>query len=100
MIAQHWDEPRENNHIADFRKTSGWQQAGGAGFTPAKDGSKWHYRADSVFAHDYGRFNPLEDFATTWESYFDRRFHNNHSQLTHVAAKHAVLDSFFASLRS
>lgn len=100
MIAQHWDEPRENNHIADFRKTSGWQQAGGAGFTPAKDGSKWHYRTDSVFAHDYGRFNPLEDFATTWESYFDRRFHNNHSQLTHVAAKHAVLDSFFASLRS
>ena len=99
-IAHNWDEAHENSRIPGFQQLSGWRRGGGPGLTQGGDGSNWHYLTGSAFARDYGRFNPLEDFATTWESYFDRRFHNNEYRLTHVAAKHAVLDSFFASLRT
>lgn len=100
MIAHNWDEAHENGRIPGFRQLSGWRQGGGTGLTQGRDGSNWHYLNGSKFARNYGRFNPLEDFATTWESYFDRRFHNNEYRLNHVVAKHAVLDSFFASLRA
>lgn len=99
-IAHNWDEAHENGRIPGFRQLSGWRQGGGAGLTQGGDGSNWHYLNGSTFARNYGRFNPLEDFATTWESYFDRRFHNDEYRLNHVAGKHAVLDSFFASLRA
>ncbi len=99
-VAHNWDEAHENGRIPGFRQLSGWRQGGGTGFTQGGDGSNWHYLNGSEFARNYGRFNPLEDFATTWESYFDRRFHNNEYRLNDVAGKHAVLDSFFASLRA
>lgn len=97
-IAHNWDDPHENGRIQAFRSLSGWTQGGGNGLTRAADGSSWHYRTGSAFAYDYGRSNPAEDFATTWESYFDRRFHGSASNRTTVAAKHAALDGFFASL--
>ncbi len=93
-VAHNWDEAHENGRIPGFRQLSDWRQGSGTGFAQGGDGSNWHYRTDSVFARNDGRFNPLEDFATTWESYFDRRFHNNEYRLNHVAGKHAVLDSF------
>ena len=97
-IAHNWDDPHENGRIGAFRELSGWRQSGGSGFTRGNDGSNWHYRNGSQFARDYGRFNPHEDFATTWESYFDKRYHGNQANRTTVAAKHAALDAFFASL--
>jgi hypothetical protein len=104
-IAHNWDDPHENNRIQAFRQISGWQNQGGRDFVKAHDNqSNWFYRSNTAneFARDYGRSNPMEDFATTWESYFDRRFHGNQSRasLNYSAAKHAVLDGFFASLRT
>lgn len=97
-IAHNWDEPNENSRIAAFRQISGWRNGWASGFTAARDGSSWHFHSTSSFARGYGRHNPFEDFATTWESYFDRRFHGGHSQVQYVAAKHAALNVFFAGL--
>jgi hypothetical protein len=100
-IAHNWDEPAENRFIESFRALSGWQQTGGVGLSRASGSSGWYYRDGSEFARSYGRFDPLEDFATTWESYFNRRWHGNQFPFyqNFVPAKHAALDRFFASLR-
>lgn len=97
-IAHNWDEPSENVRIAAFRQISGWRIGRASGFTAARDGSSWHFRSTSTFARAYGMHNPYEDFATTWESYFDRRFHGGRSHVQFVAAKHAALNVFFAGL--
>lgn len=83
-VAHNWDEPGENRFIGAFRAVSGWVEPTsilGVTFAPrgttesAAAGDNWWYRTGSVFARDYGRWNPLEDYATTWETYFMQRFH-------------------------
>ncbi|MBX3417988.1 MAG: hypothetical protein KF851_10325 [Pirellulaceae bacterium] len=112
-IAHNWDEQHENRFVPEFRSINNWTLSAQQlqRFSAAGDGSNWQWQTDraNLFARDYGRWNPLEDFATTWESYFDQRFHNSErinatrnstDPLRPVAQKFAVLDRFFASLRS
>lgn len=89
-IGHNWDD--EGAAWWSFRSLSGWRihipadrlygnpftryktyiidrYANTQGFTVSTDG-KWLYRNGSGFARAYGRENPYEDFATSWEAYF------------------------------
>jgi hypothetical protein len=65
-----------------FKKLSGWVQYPsnktglfkGADFSTGTGENKGWYRStnsSSQFARNYGGTNPMEDFATVWERYFD-----------------------------
>ncbi len=70
-IAHNFDDPIENSIIPGFRNLSGWQSSApdnGFWWIPAGDGSSWVYSgfSNAGFARDYGRWNPFEDFATSF----------------------------------
>lgn len=109
-IGHNFDQPHENRFVANFRAVSGWIESDTTppGYTESLGhGDKWQYlkSSSSSFARDYGRYNPLEDMATTWEAYFVSSFHGGSSRLvreglTKNAAKWSTLDQLFAELRS
>lgn len=76
-IAHNWDESDENSLIGEFRAVAGWRGsfvALGNGWERAteKNSIWWFVDKNSGldgFARVYGKFNPLEDFATTFEAY-------------------------------
>jgi hypothetical protein len=106
----------ENPWIDDFRKVGDWNDFDGpipAGYEPAHDKyddiwKDWGFLIkDGIldgFAGDYGKMNPLEDFATTFNAYV------NHSQgegygadPAHVVAtrlqdRFVVIDQWIASI--
>jgi len=108
-FGHNWDEAGENRHVADFRAVSGWieREATPTGFTASTGtGDNWQYLTTTAgtFARNYGRTNPKEDMATTWESYFVNLYHNGATGLslaglTKNADKWATLDSLFVDLR-
>lgn len=75
-IAHNWED--EGSVWSSFLAESGWSKSGGAGRTRGSyvdsDGvtqeSDWYF-SDSTqdFARAYGRYNPYEDFATTFALY-------------------------------
>lgn len=105
-IGHNWDEGTENAYADAFRTHSGWIERDNApaGFTASSgDGDKWYYRtsAGGTFARDYGKTNPNEDMATTWEAYFIYAYHGEVSDkvLTAHAGKWESIDLLFADLR-
>ena len=72
-IGHNWDD--ENPLWNDFLALSGWVPWLTGLPTPpplltlSGDG-EWVYLSTAVFARDYGRTNPHEDFATSFEAYF------------------------------
>lgn len=119
-IGHNWDEQGENPFIDEFRAESGWEHhtcgffslgckvIAVEGMLPALDESGWFYNedADADFARDYGKTNPLEDFATTFAAfmmietgrdYLDNG-ESNSETAARIAGKLAILDDFFASL--
>ena len=113
-FGHNWDDQSENRFVNTFRAVSGWQvhnNDGGSLFPPAGyngslDGA-WDYRASAVntFAREYGKTNPNEDMASTWEAYFVNAYHGGAAQLvveglTMNGAKWATLDSLFGDLRA
>jgi hypothetical protein len=64
-------------------------------FTQSLDGNHW-YANSSVFAENYGRTNPREDFATCWEYYFDSSA--NPGLASGLAPKMAVISEILAHL--
>jgi len=68
-FAHNWDT--ENGKYAEWKGLSGWVAGSnpGLGQSLSSDG-KWVYNSDDPFARDYGKTNPLEDFATSFEAYF------------------------------
>jgi Ca2+-binding RTX toxin-like protein len=75
-IGHNWDESHENSTVNQFRQISGWLQlpagigiwSSGTQYAQAQD--NWWYVSTSEFARDYGRTDPLEDFATAFAAYF------------------------------
>ncbi len=105
-VGHNWDESSESGSIVNqFRALSGWTTTPIRGFSlvpiqyQSIDGA-WYYNADARFARDYSRTNPLEDWATSWETYFA----NYSSRGTGVdsrspiSAKLNVLDQFFSRM--
>ena len=78
-IGHNFDERHENLYLGTslidiFRRRSGWDyQSKGEEVsswqTESNDGG-WAYNSSANFMRDYGRTNPLEDFATTFAAYF------------------------------
>jgi Ca2+-binding RTX toxin-like protein len=107
-IGHNWDDVSENQHVAAFRQVSGWivSAVTPAGYTASDGyGDQWSFStsASRTFARDYGRTNPLEDMATTWEAYCVNRFHGGSAALSRErlaanSAKWATLDRLFSEL--
>jgi hypothetical protein len=57
------------------------------------------YKKDAEFARGYGKTNPYEDYATTWEVYFMKQYHGTANGGNVVEEKLTALDAFLASLR-
>ncbi len=97
-VGHNWDDPSENSSIKSFRQLSGWVQYAYASSTAsAATGDNWYYNSRSSFARDYGRWNPFEDYATTWETHFMDKYHGG-SGNNRIDAKLANVDAFFRSL--
>ena len=103
-VGHNWD--REQSQWQQWLACSGWRntkppvsQASNYVST-TRYSETWWYLKDKVFALDYGKAHPLEDWSTAWESYFT--FKNNFSnplQLRQLPAdKLAHVDRFFNSL--
>ena len=98
-FAHNWDDPHENRHVGAFRALSDWDMTRDPGDLPSDaTGDSWFYSRDAVFARDYGRHNPQEDFATTWETYFLKEYHGVTPGRTEVSEKLANLDRLFRDL--
>ena len=79
-VGHNWDSELElsqlpvdlSSLITTFKSISGWtdQDPGSASYTQSLDG-QWWYLNDSVFFENYGRTNVYEDFATSFEAYFN-----------------------------
>lgn len=95
-IAHNFDEPGENRSINNFRNLSGWttqpqwqQQWQWNGWfweqvpvfpyreATIKGQPQWYFHESAAFNRRYGQSSPFEDFATTFETYFMRRFHRS-----------------------
>lgn len=71
-----WDN--EHSNWNTWLSLSGWRSsapssADASKYSKSLDG-KWWYLKTASFVRDYGRTNPYEDFATSWEKYFIQRF--------------------------
>ena len=92
-IGHNWDD--ESPFFNDWKALSGWENnipglhdlLPPEGKVKSDDGGWWR-DDDADFARDYGKMNPLEDWATMWEAYFG---YNG----TAVADKVDHLDMFF-----
>ena len=83
-----------------FRQISDWDQTNDPGDSPSTaTGDSWFYNdSNTNFARNYGRWNPFEDYATTWETYFAEEYHNNRNGNRRIQAKYDNLDRLFATL--
>lgn len=105
-IGHNWDEAGENRHVPAFRAQSGWVQSGsspGVGFVASIDtGDNWWHLGTATFANIYGKFNPFEDYATTFESFFMERNHVGTGGWTDtpIPLKFGNLELLFTDLRS
>jgi len=61
-LAHNWDETDENPSFGDFVEISHWRKVAG----------EWTFTPGTEFAREYGKTNPLEDFATSVEVYFSK----------------------------
>ena len=61
-LGHNWDTDDENPTARDFFELSRWRERFGG----------WTYDPNAVFASEYGKTNPAEDFATSFDVYFSR----------------------------
>jgi hypothetical protein len=109
-FGHNWDEASETSLVTPFREQSGWVEIPSAlpGFTASTGvGDNWYYLTSEsdTFAREYGKTNPLEDMASTWEAYFVNEYHGGAAGLeaeglTLDAGKQVVLDALFGILRA
>ena len=93
-LAHNWDDASENPYIASFRSQSGWTQGPYNSQLAVSTDRLWQYNRNATFARDYGRTNPLEDFATTIEVLVGQPAGQN------ISGKLAVMNRFLDALRS
>lgn len=104
-VGHNWDSELERSNAygsltgtwQTFLNLSGWTDSNpnNPAYTQSSDGD-WWYLTGSAFYDSYGRTNPYEDFATTWELYFDPAASTSDEAL--MAAKLATLDTLFAAM--
>lgn len=107
-VGHNWDDPAENRHAQAFRQESGWfrwptNPVPSVPFLYTESsgiGDDWWYLSSAQFARPYGRTNPLEDFATTWEAMFMSLFHGNPFGYNRVAGKEAAIDRLLTDMRN
>jgi hypothetical protein len=68
-LAHNWD--KENGKFNEWKALSGWVETTNpnANQTLSRDG-RWVYNSNTEFFRNYGRTNPYEDFATSFEAYY------------------------------
>ena len=108
-IGHNRDEWWENGHTAAFQAVSGWveRDTTPAGHTASLGvGDEWHFKTSKAgtFAGEYGKTNPLEDMATTFEAYFVNEYHGGAATLAAEGLirnddKWDTLDDLFVDLR-
>ncbi len=102
-VGHNWDESHENYYATGFRQLSGWVESysrpGWNYYASTGTGDYWWYNGSASFARDYGRTNPMEDYATTFETYFTARYHGKTFGNKQVTNKLANLDLLFSQLR-
>jgi Ca2+-binding RTX toxin-like protein len=97
--AHDWDDPAETQFATQFRQISDWTTTTAETHTQSGDG-QWYWLSTTAntFARGYGRYNPFEDWATTWEAAYARDSRSNPLNLTLDSQKLAVIDAFFRSV--
>jgi hypothetical protein len=104
-IAHNWDDIGTNKYWNTFTALSGWTfgaRSPGTAYTkaPETDG-EWWYKSGAVFTRDYGRTNPWEDWAVTFEAYFSQTYTNEMEAGAKLApAKVSVVNQFLTSKSS
>jgi Ca2+-binding RTX toxin-like protein len=70
-IAHNWDEEAPTSLRNAFRAESGWTSRNPHSSSYVRSGDRdwWHHR-NANFARDYGKTNPREDFATSFQVYY------------------------------
>ena len=113
-VGHNWDEVDENPYTKPFHNLSGWVEGDPGTTRPTyflgipigtesthlastQDGDNWYYHRDADFARDYGKFNPREDFATSFAYYFMHKYHD--SSFEEVSYKHASIDNLFSFVK-
>lgn len=102
-VGHNWDD--ENDNWDDWKDISNWTGflwpwESTAGLTGSTDGDWWH-DSSATFARNYGRTNPMEDFATYFAKVMmedNGMTYNGGSGGGTSAAKEQFMDDFFASL--
>ncbi len=111
-IAHNFDQQSENPFIDDFRDAATWRirrwYHSKNGYTQAEDAAwdNWYYQTSTAdtFAREYGKTNPLEDFATSMTAKIMTDNGRNYAgenpdQVSQrMADRFDVIDDFFASL--
>ena len=118
-VGHYFDEQGENPFINEYREAAGWVDLAPwdstAGMTIARDkgwhgwfGGGWHYPTNrqDEFARNYGRMNPLEDWATAFTAkVLSDAGHDYMSESAEDVqdrmgdgVRFEILDDFFASL--
>ena len=110
-LGHNWDDTSENAYAGAFRSLSGWVQSptrpSSSHLASRAPGDAWWYLNTALFARpdtfgttdSYSRWNPFEDFATTWETYFLNRYHGTTNGNNLVVAKQNNLGRLFNDLR-
>ncbi|MGL4555705.1 MAG: calcium-binding protein, partial [Gemmataceae bacterium] len=110
-VGHNWDEEGENARIGAFREISQWRESATQPTTghmmSEGAGDDWWCLSDPALyarpvnaaGRSYSRQNPLEDYATTWETYFAEAYHGTTNGNNRVQAKYDDLDLLFAGLR-
>ena len=103
-VGHNWDT--EHGKWTDWMKLSGWRSTKPTGSDVSKytkgsdkDENWWHLNS-ATFGRNYGKTNPREDFAASWQSYFVKRngLVDSAGTTTLSSAKTSHLDTFFSSL--
>lgn len=111
-LGHNWDSAEEKNtRWQEFLNLSGWRGTGGGSNYYLSGDGEWNYlksKSTGFFGSvvktprgnslTYGKWNPREDFATTWAHYFDNKRSTSHSNSI-AAAKLAVVDKLVKSFR-
>lgn len=101
-IAHNWDS-ESGGFWTTFKSKSAWtnQNPNSGNYYRSTDG-KWWYHKNSVFARDYGRTNPYEDFATAMQVYHQiylqygrAGIYDTPAYNSGIAGKLQVIDSLF-----
>lgn len=103
-IGHNWDT--EHSRWSQWLQISGWRSTAPSSSVASQyskgidTDENWWYLKSATFARTYGKTNPREDFASSWESYFSRRYNITSTISTSAlsSAKTAHLDTLFASL--